>query len=110
MPNVKIYVDDTLFPDLRARLEPMLAPVRAMLCRELGVDAAACQVAVIPVLAMPDQPPINTEMLILPRPDRTREAVTRVGQRLRDMIGTATGRHVAVRVSALDPDTYVALK
>jgi len=110
MPNIKIYVDDTLFADLRPRLEATLEPVRAMLCRELAVDIPACQFAVVPALVMADLPRINVEMQLLPRSDRTREVITAVGQTLRGMIGAATGLHVAVRVMALDPDTYIALK
>lgn len=110
MPNVKIYVDDRLFPDLRAALDGALLPARSLLCRELGVDVPACQFAVMPVLAMPDLPAVNVELHVLPRSDRTRDRVTEVGLALRGLLGAATGQHVAVRIAFLDAATYVALK
>lgn len=110
MPNVKIYVDDTIYEGCRNRLTGVLGPIRDMLCAALTVDAAACQFAVIPVLAMPDLPPVNVELAIMPRPDRTRERLLAVSGKLREMVGGATGKHVAIRVTTLDPQTYIALK
>jgi hypothetical protein len=110
MPNVKIFVDDTLYPSCRDHLAAAMEPMRAMLCRELKVDLPACQFAVMPVLAMADLPRVNIEMSILPHPERTRDAVLSVCAKLRDLIGAATGTHVAVRVTSLDPDTYIAMK
>lgn len=110
MPNLKIYVDETLYPACRDRLALALVPIRAQLCADLDVPVAACQFAVIPVLAMPDLPRIGVEMQILPRPDRSRDRVTAVCARLRDKLVEVTGTHVAVRASMLDPQTYVALK
>ena len=110
MPNVKIFVDDSLYAALREPLAQALGPIRDMLCRELAVDVPACQFAVLAVGAMPDLPRVNVEMAILPRPERTRERVTEVCTRLRAMVEAATLTRVAVRVTALDPDTYIALK
>lgn len=110
MPNLKIFVDHSLYPTVRAPLERALGPIRDMLCADLDVPAPACQVAVMPVLAMPDLPRVNVEIQILPRPERTREMVTAVCIRLRGLVEAATQTHVAVRASALDPETYIALK
>lgn len=92
MPNLKIFVDEALLPERRAALTQALGPIRALLCRELAVPPAACQLAVVPVIALPDQPPVNAELHILPRPERTRARVE------------------ALCAAALDPETYVALK
>jgi hypothetical protein len=72
----------------------------------------ACQFAVMPVLAMPDLPRVNVEVQIMPRPERTREAVLRCrcAASCAKWWKTATGTHVAIRVTALDPETYIALK
>lgn len=110
MPNVKIFVDEALYPDCRVPLAAALGPIRDLLCREFGVDAPACQFAVMPVLAMADLPGVNVEIQILPRPDRTRTRVLEICNALRQMVAAATGTHVAVRVSTLDPETYIALK
>lgn len=110
MPNIKIYVDETVYPDCRETLAATLLPMRDLLRRELQADLSAFQFAIIPVMAMADLPRVNAELMLLPRPDRTRDAVTRVGAALRDMLVAATGTHVAIRVAFLDPETYVALK
>jgi hypothetical protein len=110
MPNIKIFVDESLYPGIREPLAQALAPIRAMLCRDLAVDVQACQFAVLPVGAMPDLPRVNVEMAILPRPERTREVILSVCAKLREMVEAATRTHVAVRVTALDPATYIALK
>jgi hypothetical protein len=110
MPNVKIYVDDTLLPACRDRLLGSLRQLCDRLCEELSVDRAACQFAVISVSAMPELPRVNVEMQILPRPERTRDRLVSVCGMMRDMIGDATGTHVAVRMTALDPETYITLK
>lgn len=110
MPNVKIFVDDSLYPALRAPVMATLEPLRDLLCTRFDVDVPACQFAVVPVGAMPDLPRVNVEMAILPRPDRTRMKVTAVSEEVRSILKAATGVHVAVRVVHLDPATYVALK
>lgn len=110
MPNVKIYVDETLFPACRDPLVAALGPMRDYLCREFRVDVPACQFAVLPVVAMPDLPRVNVEIQILTKADRTRDRVTAIGLHLRGMLAEATGTHVAIRISGLDAETYVALK
>jgi len=110
MPNVKIFVDETRLPAVQERLTSLLPDLRSQLCEAFSVDLAAAQFAVIPVFGLPDQPPINVEMHILPRPDRTREAVLAVARQTRDRLREATGHHAAVRIATLDAETYVALK
>jgi len=110
VPNVKIYVEEQVFADRRTALTAALQPIRDMLCADLKVDISACQFAVLPVVAMPDLPLVNVEMFILPRPERTREAVLAVCHTLREMVQAATGVHVAIRVMHLDAATYIALK
>ncbi len=110
MPNVKIFVDEKLYPGCRDRLTMALGPLRDMLCRDLNVDVSACQFAVMPVMAMVDLPRVNVEMLILPKPERTRDVIVALMGMVREVLTQATGAHVAVRVSALDPETYIAMK
>jgi hypothetical protein len=110
MPNVKIFVDESLYAGIRDPLAKALGPIRAMLCADLAVDVPACQFAVLAVGAMPDQPRVNVEMAILPRPERTRDLILSVSAKLRGMVEEATRANVAVRVTALDPETYIALK
>ena len=110
MPNVKIFVDEVIYPATRTALAEALLPIRAMLCADLNLLPPACQFAVMPVLAMTDLPPVNVELQIMPHPDRTRQVLLAVCAKLRDMVGAATASHVAVRVVTLDAATYIALK
>lgn len=110
MPNVKIFVEQALYADRNGALKDALLPIRSLLCDGFKVDIAACQFAVQPVMAMPDLPLVNVEMQILPRPDRTRDAVLAVCQSVRGLVEAATGTHTAIRVSFLDAATYIALK
>ena len=110
MPNVKVYVDETLLPDCRGALSAVLHPLRALLCQSLRVEVAACQFAILPALVMADLPRVNVEIHILPHPDRTREKLTALAQTVQTMIGDATGTHAAIRIALLVPEGYVALK
>lgn len=111
MPNAKLYVDQSIWPGCQADLTAALAPMRAILCRDLAVPAAACQLAIVPVWGLADQPAVNVELSILPRPERTGEMLRALGAALQGLIGPAAGGvPVAVRISQLDPETYVALK
>ncbi|MGB8814641.1 MAG: hypothetical protein WCC57_15800 [Paracoccaceae bacterium] len=110
MPNVKIYVEEALFADKRAALTAAMKPIRDLLCADFQVDIPACQLAMLSVVAMPDLPLINVEMQILPRPERTRDAVLSVCRHLRQLVEEVAGCPVAIRVSHLDPETYIALK
>lgn len=110
MPNVKIYVDEAIYPACRANLARALGPIIDMLCHDLTVERPACQMAVMPVLALPGLPGVNVEVQIMPRPERTQALLLTVCTKLRDMVGAATGSHVAIRVTSLDPETYIALK
>lgn len=110
MPNVKLYVDRGHYPAVEGGIAALLPELRDMLCAALAVDHAACQVAVIPVMGLPDQPQINAELHVLPRESRTPAALRQVAADLRALVAGATGRHVAVRIAMLDPATYIALK
>lgn len=110
MPNVKFYVDARNGPAASETISGMLPALRDLICETLEVPLAACQFAVINVAGMDDQPAINTELQLLPGPARTPEYLRCVAQQLRNELAQATGLSVAVRMSSLDPHTYVALK
>lgn len=107
MPNVKIYIDEACYDAVRPTVSGLLPELRAMLCRLLEVPPAACQFAVLPVLALPDQPDINVELHLMPRP---RDRLEQVAAGLRDSLSRVSGLTVAVRIALLDAATYVALK
>lgn len=110
MPNMKIYIDEALPEASVKSLQSVLLPIREMLCADLKVDRSACQFAVLQVAGLSDQPQVNVELMILPKPDRTQETVRDVCRKLREIVIEASGLPVAVRAAALDPQTYIALK
>ncbi|MEH6772302.1 MAG: hypothetical protein V7668_00110 [Cereibacter changlensis] len=110
MPNVKLYIDDSRYAEARPRISALLPGLRDMLCARLEVDRAACQLAVLPVLALPDQPGINAELHVLPRASRSRDRLEAVAAELRTLLAQDSGLTVAVRIVTLDAATYVALK
>lgn len=110
MPNLKIYVDETIFEASRASLKEALPQIRNLLCEAFQVAPSACQLAVIPVLGLPDQPQLNIELSILPHVERTGTVIRAAAEKLCDLLRAVTGVHGAVRIAQLDPATYVALK
>lgn len=110
MPNLKIHVDETLLPARREALIAALVPLRQMLCEGLKVQPAACQFAILPVIAMPDQPPVNVEMQILQHPDRSRPVLTSLAGAVQAQIAEASGARTAVRIASIVPEAYVVLR
>lgn len=110
MPNVKIYVDADVYDDHKIALTQSLVQLRAIVVSHLKVPETACQFALVPVGALKDQPAANVEMHIMPRPDRTQEALATMGRALQRILRDVIGAPVAFRCVQLDPATYVALK
>lgn len=110
MPNLKIYVDEEVLAGCRHAIPDTLLQLRNMLEHELDAPAAAFQIAVIPVLGMPDLTRVNVEMNLMPSAQRTRENITAICAKIQAMLEAAIGHHVAVRVSTIDRDRYVSLK
>jgi hypothetical protein len=110
MPNLKIFVEEKVFVERKLPLFDALGPIRDMLCQQLNVDVSACQLAIMPVHGLDDQPPVNAELSILPKPERTKEVVVATCQKLQAILVETTGTKAAIRAATLDPATYVALK
>lgn len=111
MPNLKVYVDEAVWAERQDALAAALAPVRSMLCERLKVDASACQLALLPVRGLQDQPLVNAEIFVLPTPERTRDVLEAVCRTLRDRLSEAGGgARTAVRCNGLDPQFYFAIK
>lgn len=110
MPNVKLFVDGGLLADCGAALDAVMLPLRDLLCARLNVGPQAVHIVILPVRGLPDQPPVNLELHILPRPERTQALIKDLCAAIRDMVSAVTLRPTAVRCAMLDPVTYVALK
>lgn len=110
MPNVKLFVNAAVMAQHDALWDDLLGQIRSTLCEMLGVQPAACHIVMVAVRPLPDQPAMNLELHILPRPDRTRARITEVCTALQGRIAAATGLRPAIRCAMLDPETYVALK
>ncbi|OWK25860.1 hypothetical protein AJ87_00175, partial [Rhizobium yanglingense] len=59
---------------------------------------------------MADLPAVNVEIAILPKPERTRPMLTDLAEEIQRLMANAVEGRVAVRLSLLDPATYIALK
>ena len=110
MPNVKIFVEQSVIEERLDALERSLIPLRQSLCQEFSVPEAACQIALVPVIGAAGQPVANMEIHYLSKSDRTPEMIAAACSVFRGILEPALGKVPAVRASALDPSTYVALK
>lgn len=110
MPNLKIYADEGLAARADAALRASLPALQALLVARLQVPLAACQLAILPVITLNENAALNVELQILPAAARDHALLSALAQEIRTLLDPiATGR-VAVRISQLDPETYVALK
>lgn len=110
MPNMKIYVDHTLPQQSHLDIQAALMPLSKLLCERLDVSINACQFAVIPVYAMANLPAVNLELSILPKAERTHQKLMDLAREMQQWVGDAAITQVAVRISQLDPATFIALK
>lgn len=110
MPNVKIFIDEGLYAERKEQIKDMLPSLRETLCETLSVGAAACQLAVIPVLGLPDQPLANLEFQYLGTESRTPDFIRGLCIQYRDILEGVLGCVPAVRATPLDVNTYVAVK
>lgn len=110
MPNAKLYVDQSVWEIQHADFKQSLSKIREVLCQYLNVPPAACQLALIPVSGLLDQPVVNIELHIMPHPDRTKDLLLTLSGKLQEIVGSFVKGGCAVRVATLDPMTYVALK
>lgn len=109
MPNAKIYVDQTIW-NQKEDVVSLLPQLRELFCRDLNVGPGACQLAILPVHGLPDQPQVNVELHILPAPDRSRELLGLLAAAIQKLLASVVAGQIAVRIATLDPQTYVALK
>lgn len=107
---MKPFVDQDLLAARQTEISAQLAPLRDLACRELCVPASACQLAVVSVIGLPDQPLANLEFQYLALPERTPEKICQVCAVFRDFLAPLLGSAPAVRATPLDLASYVALK
>ena len=110
MPNIKIYVNESVLTVLKPELIAALEPLREMIIGHLDVPKSACQVAIVSILGLQDEPALNVEMHIMPGQKRTRKSLEALGAAIQGMLNEATGSKIAFRCAQLDPETYVILR
>ncbi len=110
MPNVKIYTDHAICAEHGSEFVAILHRLRELLCRELKVKAEACQIVALPTYGLPDQVQINVELNILPARDRTSELLRALGEAIQLLFATVTNQKIAVRITTIFPENYLALK
>lgn len=110
MPNLKVYFDETALPDTAEAIPVLLADLRVLLCHDLGVAPDACQLAAIAAKGLPDQPAVNVELAYMPGPSRTKDYMRTVADHIRDLTCMVLGQRTAVRLWALNSESYISLK
>lgn len=110
MPNLKIYADSAIRSDLAAALKDELPALASLLMERLEVARIACQIALVWVEAPADQPALNIELSIMPGPKRPRPMLEDLGRALQARMVAIGAEQPAVRISQLDPTTFVTLK
>ncbi|WP_422367479.1 hypothetical protein [Pelagibius sp.] len=110
MPNVKIQVEEATLAEQRHKVLEVLDPLRQLICEKMGVPASACQIVVIPVMGLPDQPVANMDMFYISREGRTRDMVEGACVAFRALLESALDNKVAVRAIGFDQQTYLSLK
>ena len=110
MPNIKLFVDQSLLAARESDLRPLLLALREIACRDLAVPASGCQLAVVGVIGLPDQPMVNLEFHYLAKPERTTAVIGQLCAALADCVSAALDTHAAVRAMPLDPASFVARK
>lgn len=92
------------------RLVALLPHLREMICALLKVPAGNCQLALLPVAGLPDQPALAMELSIMPKADRTRAVLENVAESLRAAMAERIGCPAVVRIEQLNPETFVMAK
>lgn len=110
MPLLSISVDQTLWAAQQDRLMAALPAIREMLCDKLAVGQAASHLTVTPVFGLPDQAQVTADLRVLAKAERGRELLTDVARTLQAQLSAACGHPASVRITAMDPATYLALK
>jgi len=110
LPLLKIYVDEAVGTEPQAKLVEALPALRELLCRELKVDASLCQFSIVSIRGLRDQARVSVEIQLLPKPERARDALISVCGQVREFLLNVSQERAAIRVSMLDPVTYIALR
>lgn len=106
MPNVKIYVDESVLAGVEERSDTGLVALRRFLCEALGVTEAACHIVLIGVKSPTGQTLANVELVLLRRQDRTSEMMTAFCSRLRNLMTDWLGCQTAIRCTLMETDLY----
>jgi hypothetical protein len=110
LPNIKIYVNESVLTVRKPELIAALEPLREMIIGHLDVPKSACQLAIVSIVGLEDEPALNVEMHVMPGGKRTQKSLEALGAAIQGMLNEATGSKVAFRCAQLDPGTYVTLK
>jgi hypothetical protein len=110
VPNVKVFADQSTFENREPAMDELLLALRNLLCEKLDVTKSACHLVVVWVRGLADQPPMNIEIHLLSKPERTVERIKGVCGEIRDLVNIKIGCGVAVRCTMLEPKSYISLK
>jgi len=109
VPNLKVHVNRDAWNVHENSITNKLPVLRELVCMGLKADISACQIAVIPFGGIDGQAEVAIEVDYLPKPERTREMVSQVCMQIKTLMIDATGCRVAVRATAVNPETYIVI-
>lgn len=110
MPNVKVYVDDSVLARSGSGPEAMLGAIRDFLCKSLNVPESACHIVLLGAISAKGQTPVNVELVVLRKQERTHDAMVALCGQLRDLTAEWTGCQTAVRCAMMEPEHYIVAR
>jgi hypothetical protein len=79
LPNIKIYVNESVLTVRKPELIAALEPLREMIIGHLDVPKSACQLAIVSIVGLEDEPALNVEMHVMPGGKRTQKSLEALG-------------------------------
>lgn len=108
MPLLSITVHQDIWSSCQEDLTEALPAIRQMLCEKLAVGQEFASLTITPVFGLPDQIKVNGDLRVLGKESRGPEVLQDVATTLQTLLSKAAGTHSSVRVTTMNPATYLA--
>ncbi len=105
MPNMKIYVDHSIWEGKAGPLARSLPVLKSMMCDTLGVPIKAAHVIIIQTIGADNQPLVSAEVQTFASEQRSKQLLDDLSDTIRDHL-TKTCETVAVsRIQTISSDS-----
>ncbi|PRY86029.1 hypothetical protein [Donghicola tyrosinivorans] len=108
MPLLSITVHQDIWPACQEDLTEALPAIRQMLCEKLAVGQEFASLTITPVFGLPDQIKVNGDLRVLGKESRGPEVLQDVAEALQTLLSKAASSHASVRITTMNPATYMA--